>query len=267
MSNPLPSLGRVGSLEVRLAQSADEITQAQQLRYRVFFQEGSAIPNPARLLACRDFDAYDAFCDHLLVVDHATQPPAVVGTYRLLRQPVAEDYGGFYTAGEFDVGPLLARHRNVQFLELGRSCVLAPYRNKRTVELLWHGIRAYVQQNNCDVLIGCASIEGTNPNTLALPLSFLHHHARAPEQWRTRALPNRYVEMNRLRRSTVDSKAALRALPPLIKGYLRLGATFGDGAVIDRQFGTTDVLVVLPVATISARYVAHFGPTAERHAA
>ena len=79
MSNPLPSLGRVGSLEVRLAQSAAEVTQAQQLRYRVFFQEGSAIPNPARLLACRDFDAYDIFCDHLLVIDHAAQPAAVVG--------------------------------------------------------------------------------------------------------------------------------------------------------------------------------------------
>ena len=122
-------------------------------------------------------------------------------------------------------------------------------------------------RHKLDAMVGCASLEGTDPNKLALQLSFLHHHARAPEAWRVRALPERYVEMNRMQKSAIDPKAALHALPPLIKGYLRIGATFGDGAVIDKQFGTTDVFVVLPVSTISARYVAHFGATADRHAA
>ena len=261
---PVQSLGRAGSLEVRLAQTAAEVRQAQKLRYRVFYQEGSAVPNPARLIARRDVDSYDAICDHLLVVDYDSRDrgaqgrPAVVGTYRLLRQALAEDYGGFYTAGEFDIGGLIERHGNLQFVELGRSCVLPEYRNKRTVELLWHGIHAYVQQNRCDVMIGCASIEGTDPKRLALPLSFLHHYARAPEQWRSRALPERYVEMNRLSKEAIDPKAALRCLPPLIKGYLRLGACVGDGAVIDREFGTTDVLIVLPMSAIQKRYVEHF---------
>jgi L-ornithine Nalpha-acyltransferase len=266
------TLGRLGTLEVRLARNAAEVRRAQRLRYRVFYEEMSATADAASKLARRDIDPYDAICDQLLVLDHAvprgpSRKPAVVGTYRLLRQEVAERYSGFYSAGEFDVGALTARHRGLRFLELGRSCVLAPYRNKRTVELLWHGIWSYVLAHKFDAMIGCASLEGTDPDRLALPLSFLHHHARAPEAWRARALPHRYVEMNRLRRGTIDSKAALRAMPPLIKGYLRLGATFGDGAVIDRQFGTTDVLVVLPVATINTRYVAHFGSTAERHAA
>jgi putative hemolysin len=261
---PPQSLGRIGSLEVRLAQTAAEVRQAQKLRYRVFYQEGSAIPNPGRLFARRDIDAYDAICDHLLVLDHgardrsALNRPAVVGTYRLLRQSLAEDHGGFYTAGEFGIGGLIARHSNLQFLELGRSCVLAPYRNKRTVELLWHGIWAYVLQNRLDVMIGCASLEGTNPKRLALPLSFLHHYAPAPEVWRARALPERYVEMNRLSKEAIDPKEALRALPPLIKGYLRLGAYIGDGAVVDHEFGTTDVLIVLPVTVIKQRYLEHF---------
>jgi putative hemolysin len=229
----------------------------------VFYQEGSAIPNPGRLFARRDVDGYDPICDHLLVFDHdardtKTGKPAVVGTYRLLRQPLAEEHGGFYTAGEFDIAGLLERHDHLQFLELGRSCVLAQYRNKRTVELLWHGIHAYLLQNRCDVMIGCASLEGTEPKQLALPLSFLHHYARAPEEWRARALPERYVEMNRLSKETIDPKAALRMLPPLIKGYLRLGAYIGDGAVVDYEFGTTDVLIVLPVSVISARYLEHF---------
>jgi putative hemolysin len=265
------SLGRIGTLEVRLAQTAAEVRQAQKLRYRVFYKEGSAIPNPARLFARRDIDGYDAICDHLLVVDHAARDrtalnrPAVVGTYRLLRQPLAEEYGGFYTAGEFDISALVARHSRLQFLELGRSCVLSPYRNKRTVELLWYGIHAYILQNHCDVMFGCASLDGTNPTRLALPLSFLHHYAAAPEPWRATALPERYVEMNRMSKEAIDPKMALRALPPLIKGYLRLGAYIGDGAVIDYEFGTTDVLIVLPVSAIKQRYFEHFDLS--RHAA
>ena len=136
--------------------------------------------------------------------------------------------------------------------------MLAPYRNKRTVEMLWHGIWAYVLQNRADVMIGCASLDGTEPKRLALPLSFLHHYARAPETWRARALPNRYVEMNRLSKQAVDPKAALHMLPPLVKGYLRLGGLVGDGAVVDHEFGTTDVLIVLPVAEIKQRYLEHF---------
>ena len=261
---PAQSLGRSVSLEVRLAQAPVEVRQAQKLRYRVFYEEGSATPNPAQLLSRRDFDTYDAICDHLLVIDHASRErgaPAVVGTYRLLRQSLAENYGGFYTAGEFEIGPLIARHRELKFLELGRSCVMAPYRNKRTVELLWHGIHAYVSQNHCDVLIGCASIEGTDPRRLALPLSFLHHYSHTPEAWHARALPQRYVEMNLLSKEAIDPKEALRALPPLLKGYLRLGAYIGAGAVIDKEFGTTDVLVVLPFSVIQKRYFEYFDLT------
>ena len=258
------TMGRIGTLEVRLARTAAEVRQAQKVRYKIFYQEGSAVPNPARRLARRDIDGYDAICDHLLVIDHAARDrgavnrPAVVGTYRLLRQSLAEKYGGFYTAGEFDIRALVARHSRLQFLELGRSCVLSSYRVKRTVELLWHGIHAYVLQNHCDVMFGCASLDDTDPKRLALPLSFLHHYASAPEPWRARALSDRYVEMNQMSKEAVDPKAALRALPPLIKGYLRLGAYIGDGAVIDYEFGTTDVLIVLPVSAIKQRYFEHF---------
>jgi putative hemolysin len=265
------TLGRLGALEVRLARTAAEVRRAQKLRYDVFYREMSAVADPALYFARRDIDLFDAVCDHLLVIDHGVQPlrkaPATVGTYRLLRQDIAEQNGGFYSASEFDVGSLIERHRNLKFLELGRSCVLPPYRNKRTVELLWHGIWTYVLEHGIDVMIGCASLDGTDPDRLALPLSFLHHHARAPEEWRTAAVPERYVEMNRMPKDVVAAKAALQQLPPLVKGYLRLGAFIGDGAVIDRQFGTTDVLIILPVSDIQARYLAHFGPGAERHAA
>ena len=261
---PVQSLGRLGALEVRLAQTAAEVRQAQKLRYRVFYQEGPAIANPGRLFARRDVDAYDAICDHLLVLDHDARDgqnanrPAVVGTYRLLRQPMAEEYGGFYTSAEFDIGGLIAHHTKMQFLEAGRSCVLAPYRTKRTVELLWHGISGYLRQNETDVMFGCASLDGTEPKRMAVALSFLHHYARAPEAWRARALPERYVEMNRMSKESIDPKVALRMLPPLIRGYLRIGAYIGDGAVIDHEFGTTDVLIMLPMSAIKKRVIDHF---------
>jgi putative hemolysin len=149
-------------------------------------------------------------------------------------------------------------------MELGRSCVLEPYRNKRTVELLWHGLWTYVREHGIDVMIGCASLPGTDPDQHAMALSFLHHNALAPPEWRCRAHDRLYVPMDRLPRDEVDAKSALKALPPLIKGYLRLGAYVGDGAVIDRQFGTTDVLIILPVEKIDPRYFEHFGMPEER---
>lgn len=266
-------LGRLGALEVRLARTAREVRRAQRLRYEVFYQEMSALPDAAARLARRDMDSFDAICDHLLVLDHdagrmvlGRRKPKVVGTYRLLRQEVADRHGGFYTQSEFDVAPIIAAHPGLRFMELGRSCVLKPYRNKRTVELLWHGVWTYILRNRIDVLFGCASLEGTDPQALALPLSFLHHNALAPEEWRAQALPGRRIEMDRMAKADIHPKAALQTLPPLIKGYLRLGGCVGEGAVVDSQFGTTDVLIVLPVSVINPRYVEHFGPTAGRHA-
>lgn len=269
------TLGRIGSLEVRLARKETEIRQAQALRYHVFYEEMSAIADAETLATRRDADDFDAVCDHLLVLDHdaptrsrpfGLRKPQIVGTYRLLRQDVAEGHGGFYTSGEYDIQPLLDSKPELKFLELGRSCVLKPYRNKRTVELLWHGIWAYILMHGIDAMLGCASIEGTDPDRLALPLSFLHHHAAAPQDWRVRALPERYVEMNRMPKDAIDERAALRELPPLIKGYLRIGARIGEGAVVDHQFGTTDVMIVQPVATLNARYVNYYGADAGRYA-
>jgi putative hemolysin len=266
------TLGRIGSLEVRLAQTKGDVKRAQKLRYKVFYKDGHAIADAATVLAQRDKDGFDKICDHLLVIDHAAKPSLngkqpVVGTYRLLRQDIANQFSGFYSESEFDVSDLTRRHARLDFLELGRSCVLPAYRTKRTVELLWHGVWSYVRHHRLDVMIGCASFDGTDPDRLALPLSFLHHYARAPEPWRATAQASLCVDMNRMPKENISQKDALRELPPLIKGYLRAGAFVGDGAVIDRQFGTTDVLIILPVSEISARYIGHFGAEATRHAA
>lgn len=215
----------------------------------------------------RDADHFDAICDHLVVVhrsptetDDAIQlrDGALIGTYRLLRQEIATGHGGFYTQAEFDVAPLLAAHPSLRFLELGRSCVLKPHRTRPVVELLWQGIWNYVRHHRMDVMFGCASLDGIDPDAHAQSLSLLAGVA-APPQWNVRALAEHRIEMQRIPLAQIDRRQVLQHLPPLIKGYLRLGCYIGDGAVIDRQFNTIDVLIILPVSAINTRYFAHFG--------
>ena len=272
---PLKTYGSIGDLEVRLARSPRDIRRSQRLRYRVFYEEMAAVPDPVAAFKRRDEDAYDPICDHLLVLEQPSpgnarrgwrrRKPRVVGTYRVLRQEVAEAHDGFYTQGEYDIAPLIAaKSPDYRFMELGRSCVLKPYRNKRTIELLWHGLWTYVREHGVDVMIGCASFEGTDPKAHANALSFLYHHALAPPEWRVKAHPHLYTKMDIIPKDKLDMKAALKALPPLIKGYLRLGAFVGDGAVVDKQFGTVDVCIILPVERIDPRYFAHFGAPDEQ---
>lgn len=266
------SLGTRNDLCVRLARGGEEVATAQELRFSVFYEELKANPDAAAQQSRRDEDRFDAFCDHLIVVRRMAKDEAgqfgvdegeMIGTYRLLRQSVADQNGGFYTQSEFDIAPLLAAKPDLKFLELGRSCVLKQYRTKPVVELLWQGIWNYVRLHGLDVMLGCASLEGIDHTVHTPTLNFLARNSAAPPEWRVRAVPGRYVEMKSDAEPFSDPKAALKALPPLIKGYLRLGCYIGDGAVIDRQFNTTDVLIILPVSNISPRYITHFGQPSE----
>ena len=259
-----PVLAVSGAMEVRLAETDAEVEAAQRLRYRVFYEEMSALPSPDMREARRDFDHFDDVCDHLLVIDRSQidedGQPAVVGTYRLMRDVDASRAGGFYTSSEYDISPMLrGLPPDTHLLELGRSCVLKAYRSKpATMQLLWRGLMVFVARFSSDLMFGCASFAETDPKALALPLSYLHHYHPMPNAIRVRAIASQYVEMNLMPKEAVDPKEALRALPPLLKGYLRAGVCIGDGAVIDRQFGTTDVFIYCPVSGIDARYRSRF---------
>lgn len=262
-------LGRIGHLETRLARNAREIDAAQAVRYRVFVEEMKAQLPPDAMRRGRDVDAYDAFCDHLLVLDRSLEgdpEDQIVGTYRLLRQEIAMVNGGFYSASEFAIEALLARHPDKRFMELGRSCVLPEYRTKRTVELLWQGNWAYALKHGVSAMFGCASFPGVHPESHALALSFLYHNVLAKGDWAVGALPHLARDMDLMPVEAVNPKKALMALPPLIKGYLRLGAMVGESAVVDQAFNTTDVLIVLPIASISDRYLNYYGADAGRFA-
>ena len=249
---------RAGALGVRIAVTEAEIDAAQALRYRVFFEEMGAIPSSLARADHRDRDGYDLVADHLLVLDHAIGPgpEGIVGTYRLIQADAAAKIGQFYTADEYDIGPITSFPGQV--LELGRSCVDRRYRGRAVMQLLWRGIAAYVLRNGIDVMFGCASLGGTDPDALAAELTYLGAYHLAPPALRPRALPDRYVEMRRLDPASLDLRRMRARLPPLIKGYLRLGGFVGDGAVIDYQFNTIDVAVVVKTDLVTAKYFRHY---------
>ncbi|MGE5538339.1 MAG: GNAT family N-acetyltransferase [Gemmatimonas sp.] len=248
---------RAGNLVARVAFGEADIDAAQALRYRVFYEEMKARPSPEVAARRRDFDVFDPFCDHLLVIDAAKAgASAVVGTYRVMRRAAAARKGGFYSQSEYDIKPLLDLPGEV--LELGRSCVDAEYRTRSTMNLLWRSIAAYVFHYEIEVMFGCASLAGTDVDAHAAALSYLHHHHLAPPALRPRALPDRYVDMRRVALDRLDPRTALASLPPLVKGYLRLGGFVGDGAVIDPEFNTTDVSIVVKTDLITEKYVRHY---------
>lgn len=251
-------------LSIRLARDNDDLVAVQRLRARVFSAEfgcGGAMVQTATL----DGDRYDPLCDHLMVIDLLDNgEEQVVGTYRLLRESIARGAGGFYSESEFDLGPICrgAGRPAGELLELGRSCVLPAYRTSATISLLWRGIADYIARHEIGLMFGCASFLGTDPEVHAPALSYLFHNHRAPPECRPRVLEGRGMTMERLERGTYDERHALMQLPPLVKGYLRAGAQFGEGAFIDREFNSIDVCVVLPVGLISDRYAARFSVAA-----
>ncbi len=252
-----PVAVRAGALEARLAESDREIDAVLALRYRVFYDEMRAQPSREARALRRDIDRFDAVCDHLLVVDREISGGAsVVGTYRLLRRDHAAKTGGFYSAGEYDISRITSFPGGI--LELGRSCVDAAYRTRATMQLMWQAIATYVFHYDIALMFGCASLSGVEPSALAVPLSYLYHYHLAPPALRPRALDHLYVDMRLLSADETDPKSAVAELPPLIKGYLRLGGFVGDGAVIDHQFNTTDVAIVVKTDLVAQRYHKHF---------
>lgn len=228
--------------EVRLARTAEEVYQAQRLRYRVFAGElGAHLPSAALGI---DRDRFDAFCEHLIVRERASA--RVVGTYRILPPEQAELAGGWYSAAEFTVDRLLDRRASI--VEVGRACVDPAYRSGVTIALLWAGLLRYVREQRGEYIIGCASLDTTDGGHLAASLCrrLLQEHL-APEDWRV--TPRRAFALEGWR-EIPDAP-----LPALLKGYLRLGAQVCGAPAWDAAFNSADLLLVLPLARTNPRYV------------
>ncbi|WP_118135333.1 GNAT family N-acetyltransferase [Oceanicella sp. SM1341] len=248
---------------IRIASSPEDVAAAQRLRYRVFVEEMGAHASPEDAALRLERDAFDAYFDHLILIDEAARPEdpldRVVGAYRLMRSDVARSGPGFYGQSEYDLSLLLDGPR--ASVELGRSCVHPDYRGGLAMHLLWSAVGEYVIRNDVEILFGVASFHGADPEPLAEPLSMLWQNHLAPPDLRVRTLPEHYVEMNRIPRERIDHKRAMLAVPSLIKAYLRLGGFVGDGAYCDHAFNTVDVCLVMDTGRMQARYRDYYGRT------
>ena len=243
-------------LDIRLAGDERDIRGAQRLRYRVFVEELGGTGAPADHAARLERDRFDPHCEHLVLIDRraeAADPGGiehVVGAYRLMTEAGAGRAGQFYSEEEFDLTPLRASGRRL--LELGRSCVDRRHRGGMALFLLWNGLAEYVRRHRIELLFGVASFHGTDPDALALPLSYLQHHHLAPAALRPRSRQGASGPPL-LPAGRLDRLAAMRAMPSLIKSYLRLGGRVGEGVFVDRAFNTTDVCLLLDTARLSPR--------------
>ena len=250
--------GLPNSLVLRLASGEEDLRAVQRLRYEVFVRElggdGPLVDHAAGL----ERDAFDAGAEHLALFDPALpKGDDAVAVYRLIDLDAARRGHGFYSAAEYDLGPLLSGGRRL--LEFGRSCVRAGHRDGTALFALWQGLARHVADCGAEVLFGVASFHGTDAEALAQPLSFLHHRHLAPPELRVRAVGDAARRMDLLPPDAVDRRAAVAALPPLLKAYLRLGGFVGEGAWVDHAFNTVDVCLVVDAARLSAQGRALYG--------
>lgn len=255
-----------GEYSIDIAGTPDEVRAAQALRYEVFC-EGLGAGGNAGEGGGYDSDPFDAVCDHLLVRYHETDthPGRIVGTYRLLREEGRAQIGQFYSENEYDIDCL--KRYGGRLMELGRSCIHPDFRSKAAMQLLWRGIGEYVTYHGIDLMFGCASFHGCDPDEHASSLTYLAHHHRAPQELCPRTLEPYYTPMERLPKDEIDPKRTFFKLPVLIKGYLRLGGVIGDGAFLDHDFNTTDVMIVVETGKVAGKYVNRYAPDSVRGSA
>lgn len=265
INTPPEIAGTLGTLETRLAQNQGEIRQAQHVRYEVFCEEFSARKEIDASLQLEQ-EQHDLICDHLLVLENSNpNEPKTIGTQRFLVKTATDKHLSFRSQSEFDMEALATKHPRKRFMELGRSCILEAYRSKRTMELMWHGTWAYAVQKKVDVMIGCASFYAQDVNEINMALGFLSTLSDKSPEWQVSPTSKNSIQIKQFANLAKDQKKALKNMPPLIKGYLRLGAFFSNDIVIDEDFGTIDIAVILPVANINPRYVNYYGAEATKH--
>lgn len=237
----------------RLAKNEAEVIAAQQLRYRVFVEELGAKATPEQHAEQREHDAYDPHCDHILLLYQED----IVGTYRMLRQNALPAGVTFYSANEFDLTPLLQSGQRL--LELGRSCIDADHRGGAALQMLWMALGEYVLTHEVELMFGTASFKGTDADKIAQPLSCLHHYFQADQDLCPTVLQEHGQAMGILPAAEVDRMRAMSEMPPLIKSYLRLGGKVGQGAYIDHDFNTTDVLIIMQTDKVAEKYRKMYG--------
>ncbi len=252
---------KVRDFEVRLTRNKEERRMVRRLRYDVFVTEEGASATQEQHELREEYDEFDKFAEYMAVF-HGNQ---IVGAYRIIDKKSADKMGGFYTETEFNISKIKKASDNIA--EMSRACVAKEYReNALVMRMLWAGLSEYVLRRRIAVLFGVASWTGQKPVESAQAISYLYYNNLSPARLRARVISENFADgvdthmsrMNILPRAFVDEEMAKKQMTPLIKGYLRMGATFGQGVFIDKPFNTYDVFVMLQTKNMDAAYQKHF---------
>ena len=249
-----------GDFIVKLVEKKSELKKAQSLRYSVFYKEKKALPSLAKKILCLDYDRIDKFADHLIVIDKTQKDfkNKIIGTYRLTRGDVGISFGGLYTSAEFNLSNILNSYNHSQILELGRSCVHKDYRNGFIMNLLWKAIAEYIKLYDIKILLGCASFPGTDINKFSNELSYLRENFSLPDDLSVVSLDENIFHTHSTDNTNLNKLRTFAKLPPLIKGYLRVGGKVSSSYYIDYNFNTIDLCVVVKTSSINKKYKKKF---------
>ena len=246
----------VDNFIIKIAEKKSELKKAQALRYSVFYKEKEAKPTISKKILKLDYDKVDKFADHIIVIDKNRKGIVnkIVGTYRLLRGDIVAHYGEFYTSSEFDLSKILNSYKNNQILELGRSCVHQDYRNGTIMNLLWKAIAEYVKLYDIKILLGCASFHGTDVMKYTNELSYLRKNFSLPDELSVKSLDiKKYPPYTEINSNNTNLRTFVK-LPPLIKGYLRIGGKVSHDCFVDYKFNTIDLCVIVTTDNIDEKY-------------
>ncbi len=236
----------MGSFSIKIINDTHPLMlKVKEFRQRIFFKN-SQDKTP-------DSDEFDKYCDHLVVIDNSVSDDFVVGTYRLLFKKNNAFNQKFYSQSEFEISNLFENKRK-SILEAGRSCVHEDYRDGRIIKLLWRGLATYIVNNKADLIFGCASFPSSNYLLFNKSLSYLHHFHSPPKHLQTYPVKKMKANFSKVDKKLLNAADEFRKLPPLIKAYIRVGAWVGSGAIIDKKFNTTDVLIILESKKILTKY-------------
>ena len=238
-----------GNILIRLAQTEKDYKEIYRLRYfDLILNYNQDQVNHEEI----DKDEYDDVCDHLVAIDKVKNE--VIGTYRLIKRSHIKDLGRYLTENEFDISKL----NGYEVLEVGRAVVKEEYRDGAAINLLWKGVIRYAIEEGIDFMIGTASFHGIDPYEYKDTLSYLYCHYLSPEDIRCTVRKTTFSKLNLLKEEEINEENAKKKMPPLVKGYLRLNATIGDGAYLDIPFNSLDVLIVLKICDINPRYLKRY---------
>ncbi len=249
-----------GDFVIKLVEKKSELKKAQALRYSVFYKEKKVKPSLQKKILGLDYDKFDKFADHLIVIDKARKgiKNKIVGTYRLLRGDVGNNFSGFYTSSEFNLSNIINIYSHIKILELGRSCVHKDYRNGTTVNLLWKAIAQYVKLYDIKVLLGCASFPGTDVTKFSNELLYLRENFSLPDYLSVKSLDKNIYQVYSKYKTNINNLRNFAKLPPLIKGYLRVGGKFSYNCYVDHDLKTIDLCVVVEIDNIDKKYKKKF---------